>query len=245
MAIREPARRCPRCGSHDLREHARAEAGEVCTIGQDGTLCKCRACGHEWVSKMIGGPESEVVYLTSPGNLATSFFGPVADLYKIVYAEPPYDEGPEQVARFRDGLPGEAERRGFTLVAAVELGLLAGAAYGWTMPSGTWWQRADREPPAALRDVEKFAVMEWIVHPDRRGQGIGAELMHRLLADRPEPYATLASDPRSTARKIYARSGWRQVGRSVLPWGPSMDLLVVPLSGGGTLSRVTGCRSPG
>ncbi|MEU8082188.1 hypothetical protein AB0B57_00930 [Micromonospora sp. NPDC049101] len=50
--------------------------------------------------------------------------------------------------------------------------------------------------------------------------------MRRLLADRPERYATLASDPRSRAREIYAHNGWRQVGASVLPWGPPMDPLV-------------------
>lgn len=53
--------------------------------------------------------------------------------------------------------------------------------------------------------------------------------MRQLLVDRHEPYATLAADPRSPARRIYARNGWRQVGKSVLPWGPPMDLLVLPL----------------
>lgn len=170
-----------------------------------------------------------IEYITSTSNDVSGFFVPLADLYKIVYAEPPYREGPEQVARFREALPGEAERLGFTLIAAAERGSLVGAAYGWTMPSGTWWQRADGEPPGELRDVEKFAVMEWIVHPRRQRHGIGAELLRRLLADRKEQYATLASDPRSQARKIYARNGWRQVGKSTLPWGPPMDLLVLPL----------------
>lgn len=173
-----------------------------------------------------------IEYITSQSNEVSKFFAPLADLYKIVYAEPPYEEGPEQVTRFREGLPGEAERLGFTLVTAAEYGSLVGAAYGWTMPSGTWWQRADGEPPGELRDVEKFAVMEWIVHPHRQGHGIGGELLCRLLADRREQYATLASDHRSPARKIYARKGWRQVGKSVLPWGPPMDLLVVPLDQG-------------
>ncbi|SBT55099.1 GNAT family N-acetyltransferase [Micromonospora narathiwatensis] len=154
----------------------------------------------------------------------------LADLYALVYAAPPYQEGPEHVARFRAGLPEEAARPGFTLITAEDDGTLVGAAYGWTMPAGRWWSRANTDPPAEVRDADKIAIMEWIVRPHRRGEGIGAELMRRLLWERPERYATLASDPRSPARAMYARNGWRQVGLSALPWGPSMDLLVLDLA---------------
>ncbi|MFC3500044.1 GNAT family N-acetyltransferase [Micromonospora krabiensis] len=168
-------------------------------------------------------------YTVHDGGSAGPLIDALAELYAIVYAEPPYCEGPEQVARFREGLPDEATRPGFTLAAAHDRDRLVGAAYGWTMPAGTWWSRADGEPPADVREAAKLAVMEWIVHPARRSEGIGAELMRRLLADRPERYATLASDPRSHARQVYARNGWRQVGTSALPWGPPMDLLVLDL----------------
>ncbi|MEU8179317.1 GNAT family N-acetyltransferase [Micromonospora sp. NPDC049044] len=170
-----------------------------------------------------------LTYTTSHGHDAVRFFGPLVDLYGCVYAAPPYEEGPDQVARFRDGLPGEAVRPGFTLVTVAEGVSLVGAAYGWTMPAGHWWSRAAADPPADIRAASKLAVMEWIVHPRHRGAGIGAELMRRLLADRPERYATLASDPRSHARKVYARNGWQQIGTSILPWGPPMDLLVLDL----------------
>lgn len=73
--------------------------------------------------------------------------------------------------------------------------------------------------------------MGWIVHPYRQEQGIGAAFMSRLLRDRPEPWATLASDPRSAAHGMYAKAGWQHVGASHLPWGPLMDLLVPSLTG--------------
>ncbi|MEH1031618.1 GNAT family N-acetyltransferase [Micromonospora profundi] len=168
-------------------------------------------------------------YTAHTGPAASPLFGPLESLYALVYAEPPYNEGPEQVARFREGLPGEAARPGFTLIAADEGGHLIGAAYGWTMPAGTWWSRAEQEPSREVLDADKFAVMEWIVHPERRGEGVGSELMRRLLASRLEHWATLASDPRSPARAMYEQAGWRQVATSVLPWGPPMDLLVLPL----------------
>jgi ribosomal protein S18 acetylase RimI-like enzyme len=159
---------------------------------------------------------------------------PIADdlvnLYEVVYQEPPYREGPEQVDRFRSSLHEDVSRPGFTLIIAVEDGHLVGASYGWAMAAGKWWSRSDTEPGSSIKDVDKFAVMEWIVHPRYRGEGIGAQLIRRLLNDRPEPIATLASDPRSKARGMYARAGWRQVARTNLSWGPSMDLLVFDIS---------------
>ncbi|MGS2615122.1 GNAT family N-acetyltransferase [Micromonospora sp. LZ34] len=168
-------------------------------------------------------------YTLHDGDSAAPLFAALVDLYAVVYAEPPYEEGPEQVARFAEGLPGEAARPGFTLVSAQDGDTLIGAAYGWTMPAGTWWSRAEQDPPAEVLGADKVAVMEWLVHPQRRSEGVGAELMRRLLASRAEWWATLASDPRSAARQMYARAGWQQVGRSALPWGPPMDLLVLAL----------------
>jgi GNAT superfamily N-acetyltransferase len=170
-----------------------------------------------------------VAYRHYDGASAASLASDLVALYAVVYAEPPYEEGPEQVDRFRSSLPEEQARPGFTLIAADDHGKLVGAAYGWMMPAGAWWSRADQHPPAAIQDADKFAVIEWIVHPDQRGKGIGAELIHRLLEHRPERYATLASDPRSAARHMYERSGWRQVGRTRLSWGPAMDMLVLDL----------------
>ena len=51
--------------------------------------------------------------------------------------------------------------------------------------------------------------------PRPAGEGISAELIRRLLEDRRERYATLASDPRSAARGMYQRAGWRQVDEAV------------------------------
>ncbi|MDG4802300.1 GNAT family N-acetyltransferase [Micromonospora sp. WMMD980] len=170
-----------------------------------------------------------VAFATRQANRLASILGALTDLYALVYAEPPYLEGPAQVARFRAGLPDEAARPGFRLVIASEDDQLVGAAYGWTMTAGTWWSQADGHPPESVRNSDKFAVMEWIVHPRHRARGIGAELMRRLLTGRPESWATLASDPRTQARDIYRRNGWREAGRSRLPWGPPMDLLILDL----------------
>ncbi|WP_433534876.1 GNAT family N-acetyltransferase [Micromonospora sp. CA-249363] len=170
-----------------------------------------------------------VTYTVHTAESATTVFAALVCLYAVVYAEPPYAEGPEQVAGFADGLPDESRRPGFTLVVAEDADALVGAAYGWTMPAGRWWRRADAEPPADLRAADKFAVLEWIVHPERRGAGIGAELIRRLLDGRPERWATLSSNPAAPARIIYQRAGWQWVGGSAMPDGTPMHLLALPL----------------
>jgi len=170
-----------------------------------------------------------VIYSHHEKTSTASLLLALVDLYGLVYAEPPYNEGTEQVERFRASLGEELTRPGFSLIAAANGERLVGATYGWTMPAGKWWSRSDQDPPLDVSEVDKFAVMEWIVHPNWRGKGIGAELIRRLLNDRQEPYATLASDPRSAARAMYERSGWLQVARTKLTWGPEMDLLVLDI----------------
>ncbi|MDG4820221.1 GNAT family N-acetyltransferase [Micromonospora sp. WMMD956] len=170
-----------------------------------------------------------LTYSALAGLPTASWLLEIVDLYAVVYAEPPYREGPEQVRRFADGLPGEAMRPGFTLVTAEDEGALVGATYGWTMPAGRWWSRTDQCPPTDVLNADKFAIMEWLVHPRRRGEGIGAGLIRRLLSSRPERWATLASNPQAAARDMYRRAGWRQVSASALPDGTPMDLLILEL----------------
>lgn len=151
------------------------------------------------------------------------------DLYAEVYAEPPYHEGPQHVARFVEHYRAELDRPGFALARAVDGAELVGAAYGWTMQPGAWWSKATTEPPAELRHAAKFAIMEWMVRRPYRGRGIGRRLMDVLLASRPEHWAVLASNPQSLARRVYDRYGWQQYGTSQPDLLPPMDLLALPL----------------
>ncbi|UQU67423.1 GNAT family N-acetyltransferase [Couchioplanes caeruleus] len=170
-----------------------------------------------------------ITYARHQGPTSLTAAAPLVDLYAVVYAEPPYNEGLEQVDRFRTSLLEESRRPGFTLITAKDGDTLIGASYGWIMPAGTWWSNASRPAPAEIVDAAKFAVMEWIVTPRRRGEGIGDVLIRQLLEDRPERFATLASDPRSAARGMYRRAGWIEAGETTLSWGPSMDLLLLKL----------------
>src|SRR5690242_18206425 len=101
-------------------------------------------------------------------------------LYRLVYAEPPYRETPDDVAAFAETLLDDVQKPGFSLIAAdrVPDGLF-GYAYGFSFQPGQWWRFRD-DRPEHIAAVEKFAVREWAVHPDHRGNRIGATLMNLL-----------------------------------------------------------------
>ncbi|WP_207922588.1 hypothetical protein [Micromonospora sp. KC606] len=93
------------------------------------------------------------------------------------------------------------------------------------MPAGRWWRNVDQDPAAEVMGAEKLAVMEWLVQPDRRGHGIGAELMRRLLADPARTVGHPSLQPRRPrTRRVAAGSPRTRVG-------PAMDLLVLRLDG--------------
>jgi GNAT superfamily N-acetyltransferase len=151
------------------------------------------------------------------------------DLYQQVYAEPPYEETPDDAIAFSHRLTSEAHRPGFALVAAVENDTIIGFAHGYTFEPEQWWKAADTTPDE-VHGLSKFAVMELVVRKDHRGQGVASELMRALLTDRAEPYATLCTNPAAPARAIYRAWGWRQVARTPQrPTFPGMDVLVLPL----------------
>ncbi|MDR7280363.1 GNAT family N-acetyltransferase [Catenuloplanes atrovinosus] len=153
----------------------------------------------------------------------------LTEVYAEVYAEPPYREGPEQVARFRERYPEDVGRTGFVLVRAVDGGELAGVAYGWTMEPGRWWPGAVPEPPERLRAAAKAALLEWIVRAPWRGRGVGGELLRRWLNLRSEPWATLVSHPAAPARRVYTALGWQQAGTLKPDLFPELDVLTLPL----------------
>lgn len=150
-------------------------------------------------------------------------------VYAEVYAEPPYEEGPEMAADFSARLDKERRQPGFAMVLAESTdGSLVGFAYGLTFGPDQWWRFAGDEPPET-RGRPKFAVMELAVRSAWRGRRIGSALMSTLLADRPEPYATLCANPLAKARAIYESWGWIQVAISnTRHFGP-LAVLIHPL----------------
>jgi ribosomal protein S18 acetylase RimI-like enzyme len=155
----------------------------------------------------------------------------LARLYARVFAEPPYREGPEQVQEFLTYYTEDSAKPGFAVVTAREDGTLVGFTYGTARAPGKWWPGCDKPPPPAIMDGPSFAVYEWAVDKRYRGRGIGRELMTRILAHRPEQWATLTVNPAADAYRIYLRAGWRRVSMSYRDNTPPMVVLIRQIAG--------------
>lgn len=167
------------------------------------------------------------------GEQARGLCAQVRDLYAEVYAEPPYHEGPDDVAAFSSRFAQHTRDRGFALAAAYDGTRLVGLAYVATLEAGRWWRGATEAPPADVQAVDKAALYELAVRSAYRGRGLAHRLADTVLSDRPERWAVLLVNPTAPARAIYQRWGWRP-GGSVQPqpgW-PVNDTMIRSLDAG-------------
>ncbi|GLX41124.1 N-acetyltransferase [Streptomyces roseochromogenus] len=161
--------------------------------------------------------------LTTDTTAAAGALDDLAALYETVFAEPPYLEGPRDVADFLDRYQREHRTPGFRLVKAHDDGgALAGFAYGLPLSSTTtWWNGLiDTNLPSDFTREDghrTFVVMELAVLADRRGHRIGGTL-HNLLLDQVDAHrVTLAVRPEAPAAAWYEHLGYDLVGMS-RPW---------------------------
>lgn len=157
-----------------------------------------------------------------------SYLPKFIDLYREVYAEPPYLETEEHVTAYVERFADESSQPGFSLVTAQIDAELIGYAYGHSFGPDEWWPDTDDEPTEA-KGQTKFVICELAVRRQHRGKGIGTALMKTLLDGRNEDLATLCSNPAAPARRIYQRWGWRPVARAYPANIPPMDILLLPL----------------
>ncbi|MEU8348485.1 GNAT family N-acetyltransferase [Streptomyces sp. NPDC048845] len=161
--------------------------------------------------------------------------------YEEIYVEPPYCEGPREVAEFIERYRLQAQRPGVRLILARDGNDVIGFAFGFLLPADTTWWQSLREPVAAefARETgdRTFVIIELAVRKPWRRRGIAATLHARLidgltaervsLTMRPEPEAT-------PAQNAYASWGYRRVGVSH-PWpeAPLYDAMVLDLAPAG------------
>ena len=84
-------------------------------------------------------------------NSVNSVIPVIGGLYEVVYREPPYFEGPEDVAGFVRGMPRRAAQPAFRLVVASMDGKPIGFAFGHQLtPDTRWWEGATPPLPEAF-----------------------------------------------------------------------------------------------
>lgn len=172
------------------------------------------------------------------GRQAAGLLDEALPVYEEVYAEPPYLEGPRDVAEFLERFGRQSERHGFRMVIARDGdGTPAGFAFGYLLPADTaWWDSALAPLPAdfTVEDgTRTFVIIELAVRAPWRRHGIARRLHAALLDGQTAQRATLTVRPEpeaAPARAAYAAWGYRTIGRSQ-PWpdAPVYDCLVLNL----------------
>jgi ribosomal protein S18 acetylase RimI-like enzyme len=164
-----------------------------------------------------------ITTVTDPGHTA-KLLDDIAPVYEEVYAEPPYHEGPRDVAQFIERYGREHKVKGFRLATARdERGDLSAFAYGLPLSSSTsWW---DGFLDTTLTDDftredgrRTFVIMELAVRAPYRRQGVARALHAALMDGNAAERVTLAVRPEAEpANHLYAALGYELVGHT-RPW---------------------------
>jgi GNAT superfamily N-acetyltransferase len=140
------------------------------------------------------------------------------ELYRLSFAEPPWDETPEQAAGFPDRLAFQLRTHpGMHGMAARVDGHLAGFVYGWpaakTFPDRSFYHRLTEALPREAHSrllAPALEVVNLTVSTDHRGKGIGRTLLAEYISGWPQ--AWLCTHPKAPARSLYDSAGWQPIG---------------------------------
>jgi len=159
------------------------------------------------------------------------------DLFAEVYAEPPYYDGPDEVAEFVGNFGKRILRPGFRLITGHDNNQMIGFLYGHTLPADTaWWKGLLTPAPPALTaewDNRTVVIIDFVLRAAYRRRGVGRAMHDAFLAGRSEERATLLVRPEpeaGPAQTAYTHWGYRRVGRlRPFPDSPEYDALVLDL----------------
>jgi ribosomal protein S18 acetylase RimI-like enzyme len=132
-------------------------------------------------------------------------------------------------------------RAGFRCMGAHDdAGNIVGFAYGYRGTPGQWWHdevRRDLHPELVERWLaDPFELCELHVRPEHQGQGIGQDLLIRLLDGCPQQTVVLSTpEGASRAWRLYRRLGFVDVRRHHTFAGDDREFAVLgrplPISG--------------
>ncbi|HWU08105.1 MAG TPA: GNAT family N-acetyltransferase [Streptomyces sp.] len=157
--------------------------------------------------------------------------------YEEVYAEPPYSEGPSDVAQFIEHYRIHVERAGMRLVIARDGDEAIGFTYGFLLPAdSSWWTNVQQPLPEDFTredGARTYVILELAVRKPWRRRGVAARLHTLLLDGLPVERVTLTVRPEdgaAPARAAYTSWGYERVGVSH-PWddAPFYEAMVLDL----------------
>lgn len=151
-------------------------------------------------------------------STSESLYEPVCRLFAAVFGAPPLNRSPQTLASQRRSLRSLMTERTFGLATAWDDEQLVGFAYGHALTADSHWWDGLLEPVEAEItrewDGRTFAVIDMGVAQSHQAEGVGRQLLHALLAGRPEERASLSVVPdNDRAHGFYRHLGWRYVGR--------------------------------
>ncbi|MFF2650402.1 GNAT family N-acetyltransferase [Streptomyces sp. NPDC058045] len=168
--------------------------------------------------------QTAVTYECFEGQEAAGQLDTFIAAYEEVYEEPPYREGPSDVAEFIAHYQVHARRAGMRLVIAWDGDEVVGFTYGYLLPAdSSWWANVQEDLPEHFTREDgrrTWVILELAVRKQWRRLGIATALHSRLLEGLDIERVTLTVRPEpeaKAAQSAYVNWGYREVGLTH-PW---------------------------
>jgi GNAT superfamily N-acetyltransferase len=139
----------------------------------------------------------------------------LAAIYLAAYGDPSLPESQLDADNFVNStIKRHARRAGFRMVLATTDGRTSGYAYGFTGKHGQFWSDwLSGAAPAHIVETwvgDHFELVDIVVDPAHRGQGIAGLLHDDLVDGLPQGKALLATTPdEGAAARLYGGRGWQ------------------------------------
>lgn len=139
----------------------------------------------------------------------------LAAIYLAAYGDPSLPESQLDADNFASStIRRHARRAGFRMVVATTDDQVSGYAYGFTGKRGQFWSDwLSGTAPAHIVETwvgDHFELVDIVVDPAHRGQGIAGLLHDHLVEGLPQERALLATTPDDgAAARLYGGRGWQ------------------------------------
>ena len=163
----------------------------------------------------VGPVMTTIVQTLARKQITSDVRESLAKVYLAAYGDPDLPESTLDAENFAGStIDRHSRRAGFKLVLSSTDDEVTGYGYGFTGGRGQFW--SDWLAGAAPQDIvetwvgDHFELVDIVVDPAHRGQGIAGTLHDHLVADLPQERALLATAPdQGAAARLYSGRGWQ------------------------------------